>query len=66
MSAGIFFSGIIDLLIEGGADITAENVYRESPGFVLFLRDVFEVFLKHEMDNTGQMGSQSVSFCNEA
>lgn len=50
MSAGIFFSGIIDLLIEGGADITAENVYRESPGFVLFLRDVFEVFLKHAMD----------------
>ena len=50
VSAGMFYSGIIDLLMEGGADITAENVYRESPGFVLFLRDVFDVFMKHGMD----------------
>ena len=50
VSTGIFYSGIIDLLVEGGADITIENVYRESPGFVLFLRHVFDVFVKHEMD----------------
>ena len=50
VSTGIFYSGIIDLLVEGGADMTAENVYRESPGFVLFLRDVFDVFVKHGMD----------------
>lgn len=50
VSTGIVYSGIIDLLIEGGADINSVNVYRESPGFVLWLRDVFEVFAKHEMD----------------
>ena len=50
VSAGIFYSGIIDLLIEGGADVTAVNVYRESPGFVLWLRNIFEVFAKHGMD----------------
>lgn len=50
VSTGIVYCGIIDLLIEGGADITAKNVYRESPGFVLFLRDVFDVFVKHETD----------------
>lgn len=50
VSAGMFYSGIIDLLMEGGAYITAENVYRESPGFVLFPRDVFDVFMKHGMD----------------
>ena len=50
VSTGIVYSEIIDLLIEAGADINSLNVYRESPGFVLWLRDVLEVFTKHEMD----------------
>lgn len=50
VSAGIFYTRITDLLIQGGADINAENVYRETPGFILFLRAVFDVFAKYEMD----------------
>ena len=50
VSAGIYYSGIIDLLVSAGADVNAENVYGESPGAVLFLKDVFDVFVKYETD----------------
>ena len=50
VSTGLMYSRIMDLLIQGGADIDAENVYRESPAFVLFLEKVFDVFTKYKMD----------------
>ena len=50
VSTGLVYSRIIDLLVQGGADIDAENVYRETPGFVLFLENVFDAFARHEMD----------------
>ena len=50
VSTSLMYSGIMDLLIQGGADIDAENVYRESPAFVLFLGHVFDVFARYKMD----------------
>lgn len=47
---GMFYFGIIDLFMEGGVYIIVENVYREFFGFVLFFRDVFDVFMKYGMD----------------
>lgn len=43
LSTSIFYSGTIDLFMADGVNITAENVYRESPGFCLFLSKVFEM-----------------------
>lgn len=50
VSTGVFYSGIIELLIQGGADVNAENICNESPVFVLFLKHVFDVFSKYGMD----------------
>lgn len=50
VSMGITCTTLIEFLIQSGADVNTENVYNETPGFVLFLRNVFDAFVKNGMD----------------
>lgn len=50
VSMGITCTRLIEFLVQSGADVNTENVYNETPGFVLFLENVFDAFVKNGMD----------------